>query len=84
VKYPIVNEDGLEVYACTICGAYLKYGKMEFLSKWFMEIIESRRDLTVKLQFEYQHQQMEITIPAGVEVDTGCEWYGPLKLDLLY
>ena len=49
-----------------------------------MEKLASRSDLTIKLQFEYQHKQYELTIPAGAKIDTECDWYGPLKLCSLY
>lgn len=52
--------------------------------KWFMQKLADRRDLTIRLRFEYEHQQYEITIPAGAAVDTECDWYGPLKLCSLY
>lgn len=52
--------------------------------KWFMQKLADRRDLTIRLRFEYEHQQYEVTIPAGAVVDTECDWYGPLKLCSLY
>lgn len=52
--------------------------------KWFMQKIADRRDLTIRLRFEYEHKQYEVLIPAGAAVDTECDWYGPLKLCSLY
>lgn len=52
--------------------------------KWFMQKIADRRDLTIRLLFEYEHKQYEVIIPAGAAVDTQCDWYGPLKLCSLY
>lgn len=52
--------------------------------KWFMEKIADRRDLTVRIQFEYEHKKYEVVIPANAVVDTQCDWYGPLKLCSLY
>lgn len=62
----------------------LKMGRWHSYPKWFMEKLASRSDLTIKLQFEYQHKQYELTIPAGAKIDTECDWYGPLKLCSLY
>lgn len=62
----------------------LKMGRWNSYPKWFMEKLASRSDLTIKLQFEYQHKQYELTIPAGAKIDTECDWYGPLKLCSLY
>ncbi len=111
---PSAEQDGLEAYACTICGFYeesvpvsaysyactdaakkvftakqndtlvLKMGRWNSYPKWFMEKLASRSDLTIQLQFEYQHKQYELTIPAGVKIETECDWYGPLKLCTLY
>ena len=62
----------------------LEMGIWHSYPKWFMENLASRSDLTIKLQFEYQNKQYEVTIPAGTEIETECDWYGPLKLCSLY
>ena len=114
VMAPSNEQDGLEAYACTICGFYeesvpvsaysyacteaakqvisakqgaeitLKMGRWCAYPKWFMEKLAERRDLTIKLQFEYLHQQYEVMIPADTKIDTECDWYGPLKICSLY
>lgn len=114
VMAPSNEQDGLEAYACTICGYYeesvpvsaysyacteaakqvisakqgaeitLKMGRWCAYPKWFMEKLAERRDLTIKLQFEYLHQQYEVMIPADTKIDTECDWYGPLKICSLY
>ena len=62
----------------------LKMGRWCAYPKWFMEKLAERRDLTIKLQFEYLHQQYEVMIPADTKIDTECDWYGPLKICSLY
>lgn len=114
VMVPSNEQDGLEAYACTICGYYeesvpvsaysyvcteaakqivsakqgaeitLKMGRWCAYPKWFMEKLAERRDITIKLQFEYLHQQYEVMIPADTKIDTECDWYGPLKICSLY
>ena len=52
--------------------------------KAFFEKLAERRDITVKIQFTYEHKDYEITIAPGQTVDTSSDYYGPLKLMELY
>ena len=52
--------------------------------KTLFKKLAERRDITVKIQFTYEHKDYEITIAPGQTVDTSSDYYGPLKLMELY
>ena len=52
--------------------------------KSLMEKIASRRDIDVVFTYKYDGKNIQVTIPAGTQVDTSCDYYGPVKMMSLY
>lgn len=59
-------------------------GELNSFPEWFMGKIAQRNDVTFVFKYKWNHEQQEIVIPAGTEVDLNFEWYGPAKMKELY
>ena len=64
----------------------LELGELNSFPKSFMEKVAVKTQQNVGFGFHYnwKHVGQEIKIPAGTEVDTNFDWYGPAKMEELY
>ena len=64
----------------------LELGELNSFPKSFMEKVAVKTQQNVSFGFHYNwnHVGQEIKIPAGTEVDTNFDWYGPAKMEELY
>lgn len=64
----------------------LNFGELNSFPKSFMEKVAEKTQQNVSFGFHYNwnHVGQEIKIPAGTEVDTNFDWYGPAKMQELY
>lgn len=64
----------------------LELGELNSFPKSFMEKVAVKTQQNVSFGFHYnwKHVGQEIKIPAGTEVDTNFDWYGPAKMEELY
>lgn len=50
------------------------------LPKYFMQMIDQKKDCDFTLRFTYEKKHYELYIPAGTEFEHDLDWYGPEKL----
>lgn len=64
----------------------IDFGELNSFPKSFMEKVAVKTQQNVSFGFHYNwnHVGQEIKIPAGTEVDTDFDWYGPAKMAELY
>ena len=64
----------------------MDFGEWNSFPKSFMEKVAVKTQQNVSFGFHYNwnHVGQEIRIPAGTEVDTNFDWYGPAKMQELY
>lgn len=64
----------------------IDFGELNSFSGVLMKKIaeKSADGVSFIFSYEWNHEQQEVTIPAGTIVDTGFEWYGPAKMNELY
>ena len=64
----------------------MEFGEWNSFPKSFMEKVAAKTQQNVSFGFHYNwnHVGQEIRIPAGTEVDTNFDWYGPAKMQELY
>ncbi len=64
----------------------MEFGELNSFPKSFMEKVAVKTQQNVSFGFHYNwnHVGQEIRIPAGTEVDTNFDWYGPAKMAELY
>lgn len=64
----------------------IDFGELNSFPKSFMEKVAVKTQQSVSFGFHYNwnHVGQEIRIPAGTEVDTDFDWYGPAKMAELY
>ena len=64
----------------------IDFGELNSFPKSFMEKVAVKTQQNVSFGFNYNwnHVGQEIKIPAGTEIDTNFDWYGPAKMQELY
>ena len=64
----------------------IDFGELNSFPKSFMEKVAVKTQQNVSFGFHYNwnHVGQEIKIPAGTEIDTNFDWYGPAKMAELY
>lgn len=64
----------------------MDFGNLNSFPKSFMEkvAVKTQQNVSFGFRYNWQHVGQEIKIPAGTEVDTNFDWYGPAKMQELY
>ena len=64
----------------------MDFGEWNSFPKSFMEkvAVKTQQNVSFGFRYNWNHVGQEIRIPAGTEVDTNFDWYGPAKMQELY